>query len=78
MNHKLYKIKTKQKYNKRFPSKKKKWKQLKVSTETQRQTVTPNKDIVGEEREELSKQNRGGGKLSCYTPCRRLGLTTWV
>lgn len=44
MNHKLYKIKTKQKYNKRFPSKM----ETKVSSETQRQTVTPNKDVVGE------------------------------
>lgn len=50
MNHKLYKIKTKQKYNKSSPPK---WKQSKVSTETRRQTVTPNKDIVGEERERL-------------------------
>ena len=44
MNHKLYKIKTKQKYNKKDSPPK--WKQSKVSTETQRQTVTPNKDIV--------------------------------
>lgn len=55
MNHKLYKIKTKQKYNKRFPSKM----ETKVSTETQTQTVTPNKDRVGEEREELNNLNRG-------------------
>lgn len=60
MNHKLYKIKTKkQKYNKRFPSKM----ETKVSTETQRQTVTPNKDIVGE-REELNNLNRG--EANCH------------
>lgn len=55
MNLKLYKMKTKQKYNKSLPS----IMETKVSTETQRQAVTPNKDIVGEEREELNNLNRG-------------------
>lgn len=60
MNHKLYKIKTKIQQKDSPP----KWKQLKVSTETQRQSVTPNEDIVGEEREESNKLNRG--EANCH------------
>lgn len=51
MNHKLYKIKTKTKIQQKIPLQNG---NSHVSTETQRQTVTPNKDVVGEERERLN------------------------
>lgn len=54
MNHKLYKIKTK--IQQKIPLHN--GKQLKVSTETK--TVTPNKDMVGEKREELRSRTEVG------------------
>lgn len=42
--------------------------ETKVSTVTPRQTVTPNKDIIGEDREDVNRLNKGEAN-SCYTVC---------
>lgn len=40
-----------------------------VSTVTPRQTVTPNKDIVGEEREDVNRLNKGEATVMLYSVC---------
>lgn len=76
MSHKLYKIKTnkkKKKIQQRFPSNM----ETKVSTVTPRQTVTPNKDIAGEEREDVNRLNKGEATVVLYSVCVCVSVYGW-
>lgn len=46
--------------------------ETKVSTVTPRQTVTPNKDIIGEDREDVNRLNKGEANchiIQCVCVC---------
>lgn len=49
--------------------------ETKVSTVTPRQTVTPNKDIIGEDREDVNRLNKGEANchvIQCVCVCVRV------
>lgn len=51
--------------------------ETKVSTVTPRQTVTPNKDIIGEDREDVNRLNKGEANchvIQCISAVRTSGI----